>query len=162
MTDKSTFIYISIEQQTLYCFENDTLVRQYIISSGKNGVGEQNGSGCTPRGWHKIHSIIGSEHPINCVLISRVWTGEIYSDELAKTFPDRDWILTRILRLEGLEPGRNQGDNVDTFNRYIYFHGTPDSTQLGIPGSKGCIRVNNQEIIELANWATTDTLVYIK
>ena len=119
-------------------------------------------SECTPRGWHKIHSIIGLDNQINSVFVAREWTGEIYSDELARQFPDRDWILTRILRLDGLEPGRNKGGDVDTFDRYIYIHGTPDTTLLGKPGSHGCIRMNNNEIIELAYWVTTETLVYIQ
>ncbi len=147
MNQTSTFIYIATEQQEMVCYDNDELVNTYSVSTGKNGVGEQNGSECTPRGWHKVHSIIGLENQANSVFVSRIWTGEMYSKELAEQFPNRDWILTRILRLEGLEPGRNQGGEVDTLNRYIYLHGTPDTTQLGIPGSRGCIRMRNTEII---------------
>lgn len=154
-------ILISIEKQAMNCFEEDTLIHTYQISSGKNGVGEQINSECTPRGWHAIHSILGLDNQINDVFVSRKWTGEVYSEDLATQFPDRDWILTRILRLDGLEPGRNKGEQVDSLNRYIYIHGTPDSTPLGQPGSRGCIRMKNNEIVELAHWATTDTLVYI-
>lgn len=146
----------------MQCFLNDKLERSYAVSTGKNGVGEKNGSECTPRGWHKINSIIGLDNLENSVFVARQWTGELYSEALANEFPGRDWILTRILRLEGLEPGRNKNGEVDTFSRYIYFHGTPESTPLGIPGSKGCIRMRNKEIMELANWANTETLVYIK
>ena len=119
-------------------------------------------SECTPRGWHKIYSIIGVEHPVNSVFVAREWTGEIYSQELAQANPGRDWILTRILQLEGLEPGRNKGGEVDSLQRYIYIHGTPDTTALGAPGSRGCIRVRNNEMINLAQWVTTETLVYIQ
>jgi lipoprotein-anchoring transpeptidase ErfK/SrfK len=154
-------ITVSIKNQEMQCFNKDDLIYSYSVSTGKNGVGEIKDSECTPRGWHKINSIIGMEHQINSVFVARNWTNEIYSEELATQFPDRDWILTRILRLEGLEPGRNQGDEVDTFERYIYIHGTPDSTPLGTPGSRGCIRMNNNAIIELAEWSNTDTLVYI-
>ena len=162
MTKKSSIILISVEQQTMQCYEDDDLVSTHLISSGANGVGEKNGSECTPRGWHKVHSIIGLDNEINSVFVGRVWTKEIYTEELSKQFPGRDWILTRILRLEGLEQGKNKGGDVDTFNRYIYIHGTPDSTVLGNPASRGCIRMNNLEIIQLAQWASSQTLVYIK
>jgi lipoprotein-anchoring transpeptidase ErfK/SrfK len=125
-------------------------------------VGEKKNSECTPRGWHKIHAIIGLELPMNSVLVSRKWTGEIYTDELAAQYPDRDWILTRIVQLDGLEPGRNKGGDVDTLERYIYIHGTPDVKRLGKPGSHGCIRMNNKEIIDLGGWVTAETLVYIE
>ncbi|HAT8179180.1 TPA: L,D-transpeptidase family protein [Legionella pneumophila] len=162
MVKNSKFIFISIKKQEMSCFEKDHLIANYAISSGKNGVGEKINSGCTPRGWHKIHSILGLDLPINSVMVARKWTGEIYSESLAAQFTERDWILTRILQLDGLEPGRNKGGDVDTLQRYIYIHGTPDTTQLGIPGSHGCIRLNNDAIIELATWATKNTLVYIQ
>ncbi len=81
---------------------------------------------------------------------------------MAGKFPDRDWILTRILQLEGLEEGRNKGGEVDSLERYIYIHGTPDLTALGKPGSHGCIRMNNKEVIELADWILIDTQVCIE
>lgn len=162
MIQSHKIIFISILKQELTCFENDHLLFTYLISTGKNGSGEKKNSECTPRGWHKIHSIIGLEHQINSVFVSRKWTGELYSEELAIQFPERDWILTRIIQLDGLEPGRNKGGDVDTLERYIYIHGTPDTTILGVPASHGCIRMKNKEIIELSCWATSDTLVYIQ
>ncbi len=162
MNKSNKLIFISIEEQSLKAYENDNLVFIYSISTGKNGVGEKINSECTPRGWHKIYSIIGLENQINSVFAAREWTGEIYSEELAQSNPGRDWILTRILQLEGLEPGRNKGGDVDSLKRYIYIHGTPDSIKLGVPGSRGCIRVRNNEMIDLAQWVTTDTLVYIQ
>lgn len=144
------------------CFENDILIATYSVSTGKNGVGEKKDSGCTPRGWHQVDSIIGLEHEINSVFVARKWTGEVYSEELASQYPNRDWILTRIIQLNGLEPGRNQGGDVDTKERYIYIHGTPDSTELGKPGSHGCIRMNNKEVIVLGDWVTPGTLVCIQ
>ncbi len=161
MKKNNKLIFISAEKQEMSCYENDKLINTYQISTATNGLGELINSRCTPRGWHVIHSILGLEDETNSVFVGRRWTGEVYSEELAAQHPDRDWILTRILRLDGLESGRNKYDEVDSFNRYIYIHGTPDSTQLGKPGSHGCIRMNNKEIIELAYWATTDTLVYI-
>ncbi|WP_081964856.1 L,D-transpeptidase [Legionella norrlandica] len=162
MIQNNKIIFISIARQEMNCFENDQLMACYPISSGKNGVGERIHSRCTPRGWHKVYSILGLELPVNSVMVAREWTGEIYSESLATQFPERDWILTRILQLDGLEPGRNKGGDVDTLQRYIYIHGTPDTTQLGVPGSHGCIRMNNKAIIELANWSTINTLVYIQ
>lgn len=155
-------IFISVKKQEMNCFEEDQLIFNYQVSTGKNGVGELINSEQTPRGWHKVHSIIGLENEADSVFVSRKWTGEIYSEEFAKNNPGRDWILTRILQLDGMEPGRNKGGDVDSLRRYIYIHGTPDSVQLGVPGSRGCIRMRNSDIICMANWATTNTLVYIE
>lgn len=162
MAQNNKIIFISTAKQEMACFENDQLVSTYLVSTGKNGVGEKKNSECTPRGWHKIHSIIGRDQPINSVFIAREWTGELYTVQLATQFADRDWILTRVIQLDGLEPGRNKGEDVDTLERYIYIHGTPDTTVLGTPASHGCIRMNNNEIIELGCWVTTETLVYIQ
>ncbi|KTC86690.1 putative ErfK/YbiS/YcfS/YnhG protein [Legionella brunensis] len=156
------FIYISASQQRMHCFENDTAYKIYPISTGENGLGEQNGSGCTPRGWHQIYSRIGLDVPINTVFVSREPTGELYSSMLASKYPKRDWILTRILQLDGLEEGRNRGGEVDSLRRYIYIHGTPDTIELGKPASHGCIRMRNVDVIELAEWVTIGTRVYIE
>jgi lipoprotein-anchoring transpeptidase ErfK/SrfK len=150
------------EHQLMRCYENDTIVKTYPISTGKNGLGELSGSECTPRGWHRIHSIIGLDNKVNSVFVGRQWTGELYSDDLASKFPGRDWILTRILQLDGLEAGRNKGGQVDSLERYIYIHGTPDSTSLGAPGSRGCVRMRNEDIIELAKWVKINSRVCIK
>ena len=156
------FITIISKQQRLQCYEADSLVKTYAISTAKNGLGESKGSECTPRGWHRIHSIIGLDNIINSVFVGRLWTGEIYTPELASQFPQRDWILTRILQLDGLEPNRNKGGEVDSLERYIYIHGTPDTTPLGIPGSHGCIRMRNSDIIELAKWVRIGARVCIE
>ncbi|MFC3909279.1 L,D-transpeptidase family protein [Legionella dresdenensis] len=164
MTNKrkqSQFIFICSTTQRMHCFAQDKIYKSYAVSTGKNGMGEQKGSEKTPRGWHRIYSRIGLESAINSVFVSRQWTGEIYSPELAAANPDRDWILTRILQLDGLEHGQNKGGEVDSLKRYIYIHGTPDTTELGKPGSRGCIRMRNSDIIELADWVKCDTRVYI-
>lgn len=161
-TENNQLIIILAQLQLMHCYENDALHRTYSISTGKNGLGEQKGSECTPRGWHQIHSIIGENCVINSVFVARVWTGEIYSNELASQFPERDWILTRILQLDGLEVGRNKGGDVDSLARYIYIHGTPDTTPLGIPGSRGCVRMRNRDIIELSNWVEIGTKICIE
>ncbi len=154
-------IIINSNEQYMYCYNEQSLYKKYPVSTAKNGLGEQEGSECTPRGWHKIHSIIGKDYPENSVFVGRKWTGEYYSDDLAAQYPQRDWILTRILQLNGLEPGFNQGGNVDSLQRYIYIHGTPDKTHLGTPGSHGCIRISNVDIIELADWVNIGTRVCI-
>lgn len=156
------FIFISILKQQLVCYTEDTIWRTYSISTAKNGVGERHGSECTPRGWHKVHSIIGTETPINSVFVARVWTNEIYSPELASAHPHRDWILTRVIQLDGMEPGRNKGKDVDSLQRHIYIHGTPDTINLTPPGSHGCVRMRNNDLIELATWATIGMSVCIE
>jgi len=129
--------------------DNGKLLKRYRISSAKNGVGELNGSFCTPRGRHIIRAKIGAGQPLNAVFIERRPTGEVYSPELAGRSPGRDWILTRILWLSGCEPGYNRLGKVDTMRRAIYIHGSPDTAEMGKPGSHGCIRMRNQDIVEL-------------
>lgn len=148
-----THILIDIAKQTLTL----STVRQsriYPISTAKNGAGEIEGSECTPRGLHIIREKIGADLPINAVLRGRQPTGEIYDPSLALAHPNRDWILTRILWLSGLEEGINAGVNadgitVDSHDRYIYIHGTPDSEPMGVPLSHGCIRMHSHDVIDL-------------
>lgn len=125
------------------------VLRRYDISSAKQGVGERCGSFCTPRGRHIVRAKIGKDCAPNTVFVARRATGECYTPELGAAFPGRDWILTRILWLSGQEVGYNRLGASDTMRRYIYIHGTPDSVPLGIPGSHGCIRMNNADLIEL-------------
>lgn len=129
--------------------EHGRAVRTFAISSSKFGAGELRDSFKTPRGRHVVRAKIGAGAPLNCVFRGRRPTGEIYSEALAAAHPGRDWILTRILWLSGLEPGRNRLGAVDTMRRYVYIHGTPDTTELGVPGSIGCIRMANGDIVEL-------------
>ena len=155
-------INIRIATQRLELFDNaGRLLRRYPISSAKNGVGEVNGSYCTPRGRHIIRAKIGAGAAQNTVFVGRRPTGEIYTPELGAQFPGRDWILTRILWLSGCEPGFNRLGDRDTMRRYIYIHGTPDSVSLGVPGSLGCIRMRNADLIELFDLAPAATQVEI-
>lgn len=140
---------IDLARQKLLLWNDGRVLRECSVSTGANGVGEINGSGCTPRGRHVIRAKVGAGQPAGAVLVRRRPTGEIWTPELHAQFPGRDWILTRILWLSGTEPGRNRLGCVDTFRRYIYLHGTPPTTRLGMPGSKGCVRVENRDIIEL-------------
>jgi len=151
-------VVIDLAQQTLSLPKHNKF---YVISSGKNGIGEQENSGKTPRGWHRVAKKVGENAPQNSVFIARQPTGEVYDQQLAQQFPQRDWILSRILWLDGLELGFNHGEGCDTFKRYIYIHGTPDTEPMGIPMSHGCIRMKNDEIIELFDLISEDALVYI-
>lgn len=142
-------LIIHIPTQTLQVMQGDCVQKTYLISSGKNGVGEQCGSEQTPRGEHTIRAKIGGAAPANAVFVGRRPTGEVYHPDLRAVFPERDWILTRILWLCGREPGKNRFGKVDTMRRYVYIHGTPDDVEMGVPGSRGCIRMRNKDIIEL-------------
>ena len=125
------------------------LIREYPVSTGKNGIGETMDSGCTPRGRHSIAEMIGAGCVPDTVFVGRRPTGEIYNPKLRRQYPERDWILTRIIWLQGEEPGVNQGGTVDTYSRYIYIHGAPDDVKMGEPGSAGCIRMRNHDVVEL-------------
>ncbi len=143
-------IEISISKQTLTLFDNYGGVRsRYLISTAANGVGCIKDSGCTPQGAHIVRAKIGAGMPVNTVFVGRRPTGEIFTPELMAQFPNRDWILTRILWLSGIELGKNRLGNVDTMQRYIYIHGSPDLTEMGKPGSHGCVRMRNADVIEL-------------
>ena len=142
-------LHISLADQCLYGFANGQLQLRLSVSTALNGAGERNGSGCTPRGLHTVRAKIGEGLPIAAVLRGRRWTGEVWSPELHAQFPGRDWILTRILWLSGCEPGRNRLGAVDTFRRYIYIHGTPDSEPMGVALSHGCVRLRNSDLLEL-------------
>lgn len=159
--NEDKYIRISIAEQSLRLFESEQELACYCVSTAKNGPGEQNGSECTPRGRHRIAAKIGAGEAINTVFVARQPTGEIYSPALALEHPGRDWILTRILWLAGCEPGRNEGGAVDTFSRYIYLHGTPDTVELGAPGSRGCVRMRNAEIVALFDAVAVGTTVEI-
>lgn len=153
-------IKIKLQQLDLYS-DNGDLLRRYSISSAKKGVGEQNGSFCTPRGRHVIRAKIGANQAPDTVFVERRPTGEIYSPALAERFPGRDWILTRILWLSGCERGYNRLGKVDTMRRAIYIHGSPDSAEMGKPGSHGCIRMRNRDVIELFDLVAPGTPVEI-
>ena len=137
-------IVIDIARQTL-AYDG----RTYSVSTSSRGVGEKNGSLCTPRGRHIVRAKIGTGQPLNAVFVRRRPTGEVWTPELHEQYPGRDWILTRILWLSGCEPGRNRLGDVDTMRRYIYIHGSPDTAEMGKPGSIGCIRMRNRDIVEL-------------
>lgn len=156
-----TVLDISISQQQCQLMVDGEVVFSATISTALNGVGEQKNSGCTPLGLHQIRACIGAGQPENTVFVGRRPTGEIYTAELGRQFPKRDWILTRILWLSGLELGKNRLANVDTMQRFIYIHGCPDSLPMGIPLSHGCIRMHNQDLLALFDKVQAGTRVFI-
>ena len=143
-------IHISVADQTLRLVDEvGTLICAYPISTALAGVGEVFGSFQTPRGQHIIRAKIGAGLPENTVFVRRRPTGEVWTPELGQQHPGRDWILTRILWLSGCVPGFNRLGCVDTMRRYIYIHGSPDLAEMGVPGSHGCIRMRNADIVDL-------------
>lgn len=131
------------------------------MATAANGIGQQQGSECTPLGLHRVRAKIGAGATPNTVFVGRRPSGEIYSEKLAKAHPRRDWILTRILWLCGTQPGYNRFGKVDTMARYIYIHGAPDSHAMGVPSSHGCIKMRNSDIIELFDRVAVGTPVEI-
>jgi lipoprotein-anchoring transpeptidase ErfK/SrfK len=155
-------IEISIPGQVLDLYSGTEKIKHYRISSARNGAGQEYGSFRTPLGKHVIRAKIGSGQSVNTVFVKRRPTGEIYTPELDASFPGRDWILTRILWLSGCEPGFNRLGKVDTMRRYIYIHGSPDRVEMGKPGSIGCIRMRNQDLLELFDLVEAGTEVDIR
>ena len=154
-------IRISLARQQLDLCDEGRLIQRWLISSSGRGAGEEMGSFRTPRGEHRIRAKIGAGAVPNTVFVGRRPTGEIWSRELALANPQRDWILTRILWLCGNEPGRNRWGRVDTMRRYVYLHGSPDSVAMGQPGSIGCIRMRNADIVTLFDLIEVGTTVRI-
>jgi lipoprotein-anchoring transpeptidase ErfK/SrfK len=155
-------IRIAIPAQTLALLdEGGRTVREYTVSTAAKGPGERRGSHCTPRGRHVVRAKIGAGAASNTVFVGRRPTGEVWSPDLAARHPGRDWILTRILWLSGCEPGFNRLGEVDTMRRYIYIHGSPDTVPMGVPGSIGCVRMRNADIIELFDLVPARTPVEI-
>jgi len=147
MSDR--FIEIDLCRQELRVIDQDRLIRRFSVSTSRYGPGERAGSECTPRGAHVIRALIGQGLPAGACLVGRRFTGEVWTPELVRAEPDRDWILSRIIWLSGCERGRNRLGAVDTMRRYIYIHGTPDSESMSVPFSHGCIRMRNGDVIEL-------------
>ena len=155
-------INISIAKQMLELQDDaGMIVVSYRVSTAANGVGEEYGSFCTPRGLHIIRAKIGAGQPLNTVFVRRRPTGEIYTPQLGAEFATRDWMLTRLLWLSGCEVGFNRLGSCDTMRRYVYIHGTPDGTILGQPGSKGCIRMRNADLVELFDKVSVGISVHI-
>jgi hypothetical protein len=154
-------LQVHIPTQKLLVLNSQQLIAEYLVSSAKNGVGEQYGSEQTPRGLHVIRAKIGAGCPINTIFLKRRQTGEIFTPEMREQFPERDWMLTRIMWLCGLERHKNRFGQVDTMKRKIYIHGAPDEVMMGIPGSKGCIRMHNHDLLVLFDLVPVGTQINI-
>jgi lipoprotein-anchoring transpeptidase ErfK/SrfK len=154
-------IRIELLRQTLTLRHADG-ERVYPVSTAANGAGERQGSGCTPQGWHRVRLKIGAGCPAGAVFRGRRWTGEVFSPVLAATQPHRDWILTRILWLTGVEPGRNRGGEVDSLRRFIYIHGCPPTEPMGVPRSHGCVRMRDDDLMDLFDAVPVGTPVEIR
>ena len=154
-------ILVSIAEQRLVLLSQGALAMDVKVATAKNGPGELMGSECTPRGWHYVRAKIGEGQKENCVFVGRRPTGETYSIKLREQNPGRDWILTRIMWLCGLEPGKNRGGKVDTMRRYVYIHGCPDEDPMGIPSSHGCIKMRNADVLELYSKVKVGTRVVV-
>ncbi len=158
-----SLLQVNVAEQTMHGFDNaNQCLFKALISTATNGVGQISGSECTPLGEHRIRAKIGANQPVNTVFIGRRPSGEIYSEELGRANPNRDWILSRILWLCGNDIAYNRGGLVDTQRRYIYIHGAPDSHAMGVPSSHGCIKMRNSDMIELFDKVAVGTLVNIQ
>lgn len=163
----TTQLHIDTQMQTLSLIKDGQMVRSFLVSTAKNGTGQAEGSGCTPLGKHQISEKFGDGLPNNAVFVARRFTGELYDDKLACEHPERDWILGRILWLDGCEDGFNKGCDVngnlvDTKSRYIYIHGTPDTEPMGVPMSHGCVRMRLDDLEKLYNQVDIGCEVVIK
>lgn len=154
-------IVVDVNEQQLKLLQDGKELRNYTIATSKYGLGEIPGSFCTPRGLHQIRAKIGANQALHTVFVKRRPTGEIFTSELALQYPERDWILSRILWLSGLELGKNRLGNVDSMRRYIYIHGCPDEVKFGQPSSHGCVRMHNNDIVELFDLVPLGTKVLI-
>jgi len=162
MQPESRLIKISIQEQRLQLLEAGRIAMDVAVSTAANGPGEIMHSECTPRGQHRIRARIGTDAPPNTVFVGRRPTGEIYTPELKQRYPGRDWMLTRILWLCGMEPGRTRFGERDSMRRYIYIHGCPEEDAMGTPSSHGCIKMRNAEVITLFDRVPTGTRVLIQ
>lgn len=161
------WILVGIRSQTLTYFdENGSALRRFSISSAKNGLGEIENSYQTPRGWHQVCDKVGDGVEADTILFRQAVTPWKYTPALHAEFPNKDWILTRILWLCGLEFGHNLGlnrfgQNVDSYQRLIYIHGAGSHVPWGTPSSRGCIRMRSDDVIDLYNLSLIGTDVLI-
>ena len=160
-TDYSELLFVSIENQKMYHIKEGAIVKKYIISSSEYGTGSEEGSNKTPLGLHKVKEKYGDETPINGIMTGRVFYGQIATLYNDKTKSKTDDVTSRIFWLEGLENGKNKGEGIDSYKRYIYIHGTSEEGRLGTPASHGCIRMKNNEVIDLYKTIAIGTLVLI-
>ncbi|WP_445157845.1 L,D-transpeptidase family protein [Halomonas sp. E14] len=158
---EGVWLEIDVTRQQLICWRGEQRLEAWPVSTALAGTGQQEGSGQTPLGWHYVRAAIGGDQPVGAVFRGRRPTGETYSAELAAAHPGRDWILTRILWLCGLESGSNRGGAVDSQRRYIYLHGTPPDQPMGVPRSHGCVRLRDEALLRVFALAPPGTPVWL-
>lgn len=159
MPETGNKVWVSLSAQRLALLQGDALIDSWPVSTARAGAGQLSGSEATPLGRHLIRARIGEGAQPGAVFVGRRQTGEVWTPELHRRHPERDWILTRILWLSGVEPGTNRLGEVDSMRRYIYIHGTPDIEPLGVPLSHGCVRMSNAAIVELFDQVKPGTAV---
>jgi L,D-transpeptidase YbiS len=152
-------LYVSVARQHMYHVRNRRLIAEHPIATARNGLGTQRDSYRTPTGLHRISEKIGDDVPPFGILKDRIFTGELADPDFAGV--DKDWITSRVLWLEGLEPGHNQGGDVDSHDRFIYIHGTANERSIGSPTSRGCIRMRNADVIALYDTVDLGALVVV-
>ena len=162
MPNNPFLIRVSIDEQRLQLIEAGRIVMDVAVATASNGPGEMMNSECTPRGRHRIRAKIGAGCAPDTVFISRRPTGELYTPELKRQYPKRDWILTRILWLCGEEPGQNRLGEVDSMRCDIYIHGCPEEDRMGVPSSHGCVKMRNDDVIRLFDRVPVGTKVVIQ
>jgi len=151
-------LWVSVAQQRLYGIRNERILFAYPCSTADKGVGNRANSYQTPLGWHEIDERFGEGLPVGAIFRERQFTGDVWTPEHPTT---EDLILTRILWLRGIESGVNAGPGIDSHDRYIYIHGTPEEDRIGTPASKGCVRLLNKDVVRLFDVAATGTPVLI-
>ena len=149
-------LVVNIARQVISLFEKNKFAKKFPCSTSRFGIGQQEGTNCTPLGLHRIAEKIGAGEPRGTVFKSRRIAGHTSQPEFAGAK-----ITTRILWLRGLEPGFNRGGNVDSHARYIYIHGTADQSSIGRPASCGCIHLADADLIPLFDLLPVGTLVWI-
>ena len=160
-TSYQEILFVSISEQKLYHIKDNTIIKEYSISSAKKGVGNVKNSDKTPLGLHSVKEKHGNNTPTNGRMIGRVFYGQIATIFNDTTTSKTDDITSRLLWLTGEEEGINKGGNVDSYQRYIYIHGTSEEGKIGTPASHGCIRMTNKDVIELFSLVKLNTKVLI-
>jgi hypothetical protein len=161
ITPTNRCLLVSISEQTMVVLENGKPVKEYTVSTSKNPPSCVADSFGTPSGLHAIADKIGADAPEGMVFKGRVATGELFN-EVSKEDAARSLITSRILRIRGLEPGKNSGAGCDTYDRYVYIHGTNKEELIGRPASAGCVQLRNREMIELFDLVESGDLVWIR
>lgn len=155
-------LLIDDSEQRLYWYKSGALIRSYAVSTAAKGLGNLAGSQKTPIGSHQVISKVGGSAKRGTIFDKLRNTGRIAKIYTSPNYSATALVTSRVLRLDGLEPGKNKGGRVDTANRAIYVHGTNKEGNLGTRASHGCIRMNNNEIIDLFGKVSVGTLVYIQ